>query len=145
MLRNYFHHPALTTDVIVGFPGETDAEFEASRAFIDKVDFYETHVFKYSRREGTKAAAMENQVPDEVKAARSSVLLELSRRKQAAYEEKLIGTTAEVLVEETVMRGGELYVTGHTKEYVKIGRKGSENLTNKVINVEIESPLQIIH
>lgn len=145
MLRNYFHHPALTTDVIVGFPGETDAEFEASRAFIDKVDFYETHVFKYSRREGTKAAAMESQVPDEVKAARSSVLLELSRRKQAAYEEKLIGTTAEVLVEETVMRGGELYVTGHTKEYVKIGRKGSENLTNKVINVEIESPLQIIH
>ena len=145
MLRNYFHHPALTTDVIVGFPGETDAEFEASRAFIDKVDFYETHVFKYSRREGTKAAAMDNQVPDEVKAARSSVLLELSRRKQAAYEERLIGTTAEVLVEETVMRGGELYVTGHTKEYVKIGRKGSENLTNKVINVEIESPLQIIH
>lgn len=145
MLRNYFHNPALTTDVIVGFPGETDAEFEASRAFIDKVDFYETHIFKYSRREGTKAAAMESQVPDEVKAARSSVLLELNRRKQAAYEEKLIGTTAEVLVEETVMRGGELYVTGHTKEYVKIGRKGSENLTNKVINVEIESPLQIIH
>lgn len=145
MLRNYFHNPALTTDVIVGFPGETDAEFEASRAFIDKVDFYETHVFKYSKREGTKAAVMESQVPDEVKAARSSVLLELSRQKQAAYEEKLIGTTAEVLVEETVMRGGELYVTGHTKEYVKIGRKGSENLTNKVINVEIESPLQIIH
>ena len=145
MLRNYFHNPALTTDVIVGFPGETDAEFEASRAFIDKVDFYETHVFKYSKREGTKAAAMESQVPDEVKAARSSVLLELSRQKQAAYEEKLIGTTAEVLVEETVMRGGELYVTGHTKDYVKIGRKGSENLTNKVINVEIESPLQIIH
>ena len=145
LLRKYFHNPALTTDVIVGFPGETDAEFEESRAFIDRVDFYETHVFKYSKREGTKAAGMEDQVPDEVKTARSSVLLELSRRKQAAYEEKLIGTTVEVLMEETVMRGGELYETGHTKEYVKIGRKGSENLTNKVINVEIESPLQIIH
>ena len=145
LLRRYFRDPALTTDVIVGFPGETDAEFEESRAFIDRVDFYETHVFKYSKREGTKAAGMEDQVPDEVKTARSSVLLELSRRKQAAYEEKLIGTTVEVLMEETVMRGGELYETGHTKEYVKIGRKGSENLTNKVINVEIESPLQIIH
>lgn len=145
MLREYFQNPALTTDIIVGFPGETDVEFEESRAFIDKVDFYETHVFKYSKREGTKAAAMENQVPDEVKAARSGILLELSRRKQAAYEAKLLGTTAEVLVEETVMRDGELYAIGHTKEYVKIGRKGSENLTNKVINVEIESPLQIIH
>lgn len=145
LLRKYFHDPALTTDVIVGFPGETEEEFEESRAFVDKVDFYETHVFKYSKREGTKAALMENQVPEEVKAARSNVMLELSRRKQAAYEQKLIGTTVEVLVEETAVIGGEPYQVGHTKEYVKIGRKESGNLTNKIVNVEIESHLQIIH
>ena len=67
LLRKYFEYPALTTDVIVGFPGETEEEFEASRAFVDKVDFYETHIFKYSKREGTKAAVMENQIPEQVK------------------------------------------------------------------------------
>lgn len=145
LLRKYFHNPALTTDVIVGFPGETEEEFEASRAFVDKVNFYETHIFKYSRREGTKAAVMENQVPEQVKTARSNVLLELNERKQAAYEEALIGTTQEVLMEEAVLHEGELYQTGHTKEYVKIGKKCEENLSNQIVNVEIESRLQIIH
>ena len=84
LLRKYFAHPALTTDVIVGFPGETEEEFEESRAFVDKVDFYETHIFKYSKREGTKAAVMENQVPESVKAERSNILIEMSRQKQAA-------------------------------------------------------------
>lgn len=94
MLRKYFRNPALTTDVIVGFPGETEEEFAESKAFVDKVDFYETHIFKYSRREGTKAAAMKDQVPDQIKAVRSAELIELSHRKQAAYEERLIGTHA---------------------------------------------------
>ena len=80
LLRKYFRNPALTTDVIVGFPGETEEEFKASRDFIDKVDFYETHVFKYSRREGTKAAAMPDQVPEEEKTRRSNILLDLSRK-----------------------------------------------------------------
>ena len=93
LLRKYFHNPALTTDVIVGFPGETEEEFAQSKAFVDKVNFYETHVFKYSRREGTLAAKMENQVPETVKTVRSNELLELSRRKQRNYEEALIGTT----------------------------------------------------
>lgn len=145
LLRRYFHNPALTTDVIVGFPGETEEEFAQSKAFVDKVDFYETHVFKYSKREGTKAAVMENQVPESVKTKRSNELLELSRRKQAAYEEALIGTTQEVLMEEEVLHEGRKYLVGHTKEYVKIGRKMSENLTNQLINVEIESRLQIMH
>ena len=145
LLRKYFDHPALTTDVIVGFPGETQEEFAASKAFVDQVDFYETHVFKYSRRQGTKAAAMENQIPETEKTRRSNELLELNKKKQKAYEERLIGTTQEVLMEEAVQIDGETWQVGHTKEYVKIGRKTEENLTNQLINVEIESRLQIIH
>lgn len=145
LLRAYFSDPALTTDVIVGFPGETEEEFAQSRAFVDKVNFYETHIFKYSKRAGTKAAEMKNQVPEEIKAARSSELLALGRQKERAYEEKLIGRTVEVLIEERAEREDGIYQVGHTKEYVKIGLKTSENLENQLINVEIENRLQIIH
>ena len=145
LLRKYFHEPALTTDVIVGFPGETQEEFEASRAFVDKVDFYETHVFKYSRREGTKAAVMPDQVPEPVKAERSAILLELSKKKQKAYEERLLGTTQEVLIEEEIERDGEIWQVGHTRDYVKAGIKSRENLVNQLVPVEIENPFQIIH
>lgn len=145
LLRKYFHEPALTTDVIVGFPGETQEEFEASRAFVDKVDFYETHVFKYSRREGTKAAVMPDQVPEPVKAERSAILLELSKKKQKAYEERLLGTTQEVLIEEEIERDREIWQVGHTREYVKAGIKSRENLVNQLVPVEIENPFQIIH
>lgn len=145
LLRAYFADPALTTDVIVGFPGETEEEFAQSRAFVDKVNFYETHIFKYSKRAGTKAAEMKNQVPEEIKAARSSELLALGRQKERAYEEKLIGRTVEVLIEERAEREDGIYQVGHTKEYVKIGLKTSENLENQLINVEIENRLQIIH
>ena len=145
LLRKYFDNPALTTDVIVGFPGETEEEFAESKAFVDKVDFYETHIFKYSRREGTKAAAMKDQVPDQIKAARSAELLELNRKKQAVYEERLLGTTQEVLIEEKIVRDGEELQIGHTKEYVKIGVKNPNNLINQLVNVEIENQLQILH
>lgn len=145
LLRKYFHNPALTTDVIVGFPGETQEEFEQSKAFVDKVNFYETHVFKYSRREGTKAAVMPDQVPDQIKTVRSTELLELSRKKQKAYEDALIGTVQEVLMEEEVCIDGKIYQTGHTKEYVKIGLESEEDLSNQLVNVQIESHLQIIH
>lgn len=145
LLRKYFRNPALTTDVIVGFPGETEEEFKASRDFIDKVDFYETHVFKYSRREGTKAAAMPEQVPEEEKTRRSNILLDLSRKKQAAYEQRLLGTTQEVLIEEEIRRNGEIYQVGHTREYVKIGIRTEEKLANRLVQIEIENPFQIIH
>lgn len=145
LLRKYFRNPALTTDVIVGFPGETEEEFKASRDFIDKVDFYETHVFKYSRREGTKAAAMPDQVPKEEKTRRSNILLDLSRKKQAAYEQRLLGTTQEVLIEEEIRRNGEIYQVGHTREYVKIGIRTEEKLANRLVQIEIENPFQIIH
>ena len=145
LLRKYLGNPALTTDVIVGFPGETEEEFAESKVFVDKVDFYETHIFKYSRREGTKAAAMKDQVPDQIKAARSAELLELNRKKQAIYEERLLGTTQEVLIEEKIVRDGEELQIGHTKEYVKIGVKNPNNLINQLVNVEIENQLQILH
>ena len=145
ILRKYFQDPALTTDVIVGFPGETEEEFEASRAFVDRINFYETHIFKYSRREGTRAAVMDGQIPDSVKTQRSALLLELGQKKQWEYEEKLLGTAREVLMEESVVIDGETWQVGHTKEYVKIGRKTEEDLSNQLVNVEIESRSQIIH
>ena len=145
LLRKYFAHPALTTDVITGFPGETLEEFEESRAFVDSIDFYETHIFKYSRREGTKAAVMPNQVPEQIKAERSKVLIALSEEKQSRFEEELIETTQEVLMEEAIEREDGIWQIGHTKEYVKIGYKTEKNLANQLINVEIESRLQIIH
>lgn len=145
LLRKHFRDPALTTDVIVGFPGETEEEFEKSRDFIDRVDFYETHIFKYSPRKGTKAAVMEGQVPETVKAERSSVLIKLSQEKQRAYEERLIGTCQEVLMEEAVELEDGIYQVGHTREYVKVGQKTLENLENQLVNVEVENRLQIIH
>ena len=136
---------SLTTDIIVGFPGETEEDFEESYEFVKKIHFYETHIFKYSRREGTKAAAMKDQVPDQIKAARSAELLELNRKKQAIYEERLLGTTQEVLIEEKIVHDGEELQIGHTKEYVKIGVKNPNNLINQLVNVEIENQLQILH
>ena len=145
ILRKYYPAPALTTDVITGFPGETEEEFEKSKAFIDKVDFYETHIFKYSKREGTKAAVMENQIPEQEKAARSNVLLALDQKKRGKYEEQFVGTTVQVLMEEQVEIGGETYQVGHTKEYVKVALKTGENLQNQLVDVQIDNHSQIIH
>ena len=145
ILRKYFENPALTTDVIVGFPGETEEEFEESRAFVDSIDFYETHIFKYSRREGTKAAVMENQVGEQIKAERSNVLIELGEKKRRAYEESFIGKEVEVLVEEDAEIDGKTVQTGHTKEYMKIALQTNENLKNCVVKVQIGCDSQIIH
>ena len=145
LLRKYFAHPALTTDVIVGFPGETEEEFEKSKAFIDKVDFYETHIFKYSKREGTKAAVMDNQIPEQIKTARSNELLELGQKKRIKYEEQFVGTTVEVLMEEQIKIDGENYQVGHTKEYVKVALKTEANLQNKLVDIQIDNHSLIIH
>lgn len=145
ILRKYFDAPALTTDVIVGFPGETEAEFQESYDFVDKVDFYETHIFKYSKREGTKAASMPDQVDEQIKAQRSARLIELGEKKRKAYEKKFIGRTVEVLVEENAVIGGKNVQTGHTKEYIKIALDSEENLRNCIVNVQIDNDSQIIH
>ncbi|MBQ8559245.1 MAG: tRNA (N(6)-L-threonylcarbamoyladenosine(37)-C(2))-methylthiotransferase MtaB [Tyzzerella sp.] len=145
LLRKYFEHPALTTDVIVGFPGETEEEFAESKAFVDKVDFYETHIFKYSKRAGTKAAVMENQVPEQMKTVRSNELLALDQEKRRKYESYYIGKTVEVLMEESAEIDGKMMQVGHTKEYVKIALNSEINLQNQIIDVQIDNHLQIIH
>ena len=145
ILRRYFDNPALTTDVIVGFPGETEEEFQKSRDFVDKVDFYETHIFKYSRREGTRAAAMENQVSEQEKARRSAVLIELGEKKRKAYEQSFLGKEVEVLVEEEAVIEGRPMQTGHTKEYIRIAFEGDKSLKNTIVKVRVDNDLQIIH
>ena len=100
LLRKYFENPALTTDVIVGFPQESEEEFEASRDFVDSINFYETHIFKYSKRQGTKAAKMDGQIPEHEKTRRSNIMLELNRKKMQRYEEGWLGKKVEVLFEE---------------------------------------------
>lgn len=145
ILRRYFDNPALTTDVIVGFPGETEEEFQKSRDFVDKVDFYETHIFKYSRREGTRAAAMENQVSEQEKARRSAILIELGEKKRKAYEQSFLGKEVEVLVEEEALIQGKPMQTGHTKEYIRIAFEGDKSLKNTIVKVRVDNDLQIIH
>lgn len=145
LLRKYFPNPALTTDVIVGFPGETEEEFKESYDFVDSIDFYETHIFKYSRREGTKAAAMPDQVDEQIKAKRSAQLIELGEKKRAAYEQSFQGKEVEVLVEENLELNGKEVQTGHTKEYMKIALETNENLKNSIVKVQIGKDSQIIH
>ena len=144
ILRKYFDNPALTTDVIVGFPGETEEEFLESMAFVDKVDFYETHIFKYSKRAGTKAAAMEDQVPEQIKTLRSNRLLALDEQKRKAYESSYLGKKVEVLVEEMLDKDGRTYQVGHTKEYLKIAIEAEGDFTNQMTLVEIKNLDQII-
>lgn len=119
-LRKYFDRPAITTDVIVGFPGETEGEFAQTKEFLERVRFYEMHIFKYSKRAGTAAAAMPEQVPEQVKAKRSEELLRMERRQSVEFRRAYIGKEAEVLLEETREIQGETYITGHTKDYVRV-------------------------
>ena len=145
ILRKYFDDPALTTDVIVGFPGETEEEFRASYDFVDSIDFYETHIFKYSRRNGTKAAVMPDQVSEQVKAERSAVMIRLGERKRAAYEKRYVGREVEVLVEEDAVMDGRCVQVGHTKEYIKVALESNEDLKNRIVKVRIENDSQIMH
>lgn len=119
ILREYYDRPAITTDVIVGFPGETEEEFAASRRFLQEIGFYEIHVFKYSVRKGTAAERFPNQCPDSVKAARSDVLLEMTHRDAVAYRESFVGEQEEVLLEETVNVDGRDCYVGHTMRYTE--------------------------
>jgi threonylcarbamoyladenosine tRNA methylthiotransferase MtaB len=145
ILRKYFENPALTTDVIVGFPGETEEEFAESKAFVDKVNFYETHIFKYSKRQGTKAAVMKDQVPEQIKTLRSNEMLAMDEKKRAAYEKCFDGMEVEVLMEEAIERNGVRYQVGHTKEYVKVALQTDENMQNQLATVRIGGQGEIIH
>lgn len=137
-LRRYFDRPALTTDVIVGFPGETEEEFGETLAFLKEICFFETHVFKYSRRKGTKADRMEDQVPEEIKTKRSDVLLALSRENRQAYQRRLLGRRVEVLMEESCVLENEVYQIGHTREYVQVAVPEKKDLSNRLLQVEVD-------
>lgn len=120
ILRKYFNNPAITTDVIVGFPQETEEEFEATKVFLEKVHFYEMHIFKYSRRKGTVADRMEGQVDEKVKTQRSAILLELENKMSREYRQQHIGKTEEVLIEEIVSENGKDYLMGFTPDYIRV-------------------------
>ncbi len=138
-LREEFDCPAITTDVIVGFPGETEEEFAATREFLEKICFYEMHVFKYSKRAGTRAAVMPNQVPDQVKTVRSNELLAMEKRQSKEFRGRYIGKSVNVLLEERKTIDGTEYFLGHTTDYVKVAIPTEEALqANEVITVRAE-------
>ena len=141
-LRKYFDNPALTTDVIVGFAGETEEEFAECKAFLEKIEFFETHIFKFSIRKGTRAAKMENQVPDQIKTKRSNELLALNEKKSVKYLQEHLGQRLEVLMEEKMELDGERYFIGHTKEYIRVAVKTEENLTNQFVTVTAKQILK---
>ena len=132
ILRKYYNHPAITTDVIVGFPGETEEEFEETRKFLERIHFYEMHIFQYSKRQGTRAAVMPNQVPEPVKKERSNILLELEKKMSEEFRAYYLGTKQEVLFEEKVVIDGKEVYVGYNREYVKVAKESEDNLENQI-------------
>ncbi len=134
-LRKNYNDVILTTDIIVGFPEESDDEFNETYEFLKKIKFYKMHIFKYSQRNGTKAASIKNQVPGDVKEERSKKLLKLSDDNEKEYLKSYIGKEVEVLFEE---KDGEYY-KGHTSNYIMVKTKSSKDLCNKIENVIVEN------
>lgn len=130
LLRKHFRHPALTTDVIVGFPQETEAEFEQTKEFLKKVDFYEVHLFKYSKRKGTIAAEMDGQIEEGEKTKRSRSLAKLVKEDKTKFMEFYLNLALEGLMEEKISINEEEFYVGYTKEYVKVGVKADKDYTN---------------
>lgn len=141
LLRKYFVHPAITTDVIVGFPGETEEEFEQTKAYLEHIHFYEMHIFKYSKRKGTRAAVMPDQIDEQIKAARSEKLIALGHDMSKEFRKFYIGKNEEVLFEEKAVIGDKEYFVGYTKEYVKVAKETAENLGNQIVSGRISGML----
>ena len=143
LLRKVYKNPAITTDVIVGFPGETEEEFECTRKYLEDINLYEMLIFKYSQRKGTPAATMPNQVDPSVKNSRSDVLLAISEHNKHAYQDLFVGTTVKVLVEELVEKNGEEYMRGHTERYMDVhisteGITDPQSFKNRIVEVMYE-------
>ena len=140
-LRNAFPNVALTTDIIVGFPGETDEEFNTTYKYLEKIKFYQMHIFKYSQRKGTRAAVMPNQIDGKIKEQRSRKLIELSNKNEKEFLNKYVGKDVEVLFEQ--QEGG--YIKGHTSNYIIVKTKG-DNIENKILKTKIkyEDKLELI-
>ncbi|MCR4924378.1 MAG: tRNA (N(6)-L-threonylcarbamoyladenosine(37)-C(2))-methylthiotransferase MtaB [Lachnospiraceae bacterium] len=141
MIRETFEHPAITTDVIVGFPGESEEEFLRTRDFLNKADLYESHIFKYSRRAGTLADKMEGQLTDKVKSQRSRILIEDGKKRAKSFREYYISREKEVLFEEKQNIFGEDYYVGYTGEYVKCACKSDLSLENIIKKGKISGML----
>jgi threonylcarbamoyladenosine tRNA methylthiotransferase MtaB len=138
LLRQYFENPAITTDVIVGFPGETEEEFSETLIFLKSVEFFEMHVFKYSRRKGTVADRRTDQIQEIIKTNRSKILLELAKEQSKKYRERFLGKEVEVLFEEEKNILGDTYQIGHTSEYIKVAMKIKEEMLNQIVRGKIE-------
>ncbi len=138
-LRSALNDPAITTDVIVGFPGETENDFEISRKFTEDIGFYEMHIFKYSKRKGTVAASLSDQVSEGDKDIRSDIMINLAADLSKEYRKRHIGQTAEVLFEEEKLLAGERFLLGHTPEYIKVAvpSAGHKDLKNEIVKVRI--------
>lgn len=141
LLRKYFVHPAITTDVIVGFPGETEEEFAQTKAYLEHIHFYEMHIFKYSKRKGTRAAVMPDQIDEQIKAARSEKLIALGHDMSKEFRKFYIGKNEEALFEEKAVIGDKEYFVGYTKEYVKVAKETDENLENQIVSGRISGML----
>lgn len=137
LLRSAYVHPAITTDIITGFPGETEEEFEATCAFLEKLGLFEMHVFQYSERKGTRAADFSDKVPSKVRAARSSRLLELKKRQSREFRSAYIGQETEVLFEDGKEIGGRQYQIGHTRQYIRVAKCTEERLSNRIVKGRI--------
>ncbi len=134
LIRKYYKDVSLTTDIIVGFPGETDNDFEETYKFLTEIKFYKMHIFKYSPKKGTVAAKMPNQIDGKIKEERSKKLIELSDKNEEEYNRETIGKTVNVLFEEKV---GEYY-KGHTTNYITVNAKSEKNVIDKIKEVKIE-------
>ncbi len=141
LIKSRFIAPAITTDVIVGFPGETEKEFEETKAFVQKVGFAQMHVFKYSKRKGTKAAVMENQVPEEIKHRRSMELIAIEQKMRKDYQQQFIGHKEKVLIEEAVVIDNITYQIGHNERYQKLAIQTEKDLSNEILEVLVLRPL----
>ena len=137
-LRKVFERPAITTDIIVGFPQETEEEFAETKAFLEKTGFFEMHIFKYSKRKGTIAASMPGQVPDPVKTIRSNELLTLEKKQSKEFRGFYQGKEVAVLFEESKQIQGKNYQVGHTVDYVKVAFETEEDLVNQIRNVKVK-------
>ncbi len=137
LLRKYFDNPAITTDVIVGFPGETEIEFDTSKEFLQKVAFAQMHIFKYSVRKGTKAETLPNQVKEEIKTKRSNILIELEAKLRQEYQNLFLGKVERILVEESLTVGGKDYFVGHNERYLKLAVSSDKDISNEIIQAKV--------
>lgn len=141
LLREYFDDPAITTDVIVGFPGETEEEFHQTVKFLTLIGFYEMHIFKYSRRKGTVADAMKEQIPEEIKTRRSNELLALEQKMSEAYRKAHVNKPVRILFEEEKEIDGKVYQIGHSMEYIKVAAECADNLSGRILSGRYGRPL----